>query len=206
MVATDKRPGSVPNRRRSKWAPRDLQKKIALVAFSVGAIVLMFNLQFGFIGLWMIYQSPADTLEGVLQQTKNLMVTQFVVVGLITTLFALWAGLTFFPVAGPIHRFKLFFTEMSSGRWDVACNLRDKDHLQDVKDEINSALGLMVENIKAKHEILSDAREILEKDSTSSTNPKVQDLLARIEEAAVEHSRRFGETEAAKQTEAAAVS
>jgi hypothetical protein len=73
MVETNTGSNSGPNRRRSECAPRDLQKKIALVAFSVGTIGLMFNLQFGLIGLWMIYLNPADTVEGVLQQTKNMM-------------------------------------------------------------------------------------------------------------------------------------
>jgi plasmid stability protein len=98
---------------------------------------------------------------------------------------------------------------MTAGRWDVACNLRDKDHLQDVKDEINNALGLRVTNIRTQHSIFSDAREVLEKSFSSSDRPQVQELLARMEDASVEHSRRFGEAEqtaAAKQTEAAAVS
>ena len=188
-------PDAGRHRRKSKWAPGGTQVKIGSTVFSVAVIVLLLNLQFGVFGLWRIYEQPPATVDLALDQAKYMLVDQFVVLLVAVTVLSIWAARSFFNVFGPIHCFKRYLLSLVDGRWDGTCRNRDGDRLQEMKDAINSAVGLLTGRVKSQHELLQEIRGFLETDrDASSGDRRAAELMARIDAESLEHARRFPET------------
>ena len=186
--------GPSSNRRRSKWVPGQGQLKIAVLTFFVTVIVLLFNLYYCNLGLWLIYKNPAATLEGVLEQTQSMMTKQILLSSMAALLLSILVSLSFYKLLGPIYRFKKYFRDMQTGRWTETCELRKGDELQDVKEAINTTLRLMEERMRKQHDVLVETREVLDELSDVATErDKIRELIAKADAEDAEYSKRFGE-------------
>ena len=190
---TDPR-GPSGNRRRSKWVPGQGQLKIAVLTFFVTVIVLLFNLYYCNLGLWLIYRNPATTLEGVLEQTQGMMTKQILLSSMAALLLSILVSLSFYKILGPIYRFKQYFRQLQTGRWTQACELRKGDELQDVKDAINTTLRLMEERIRSQHDVLVETRQVLDELAGVATErDKIRELIEKVDAEDAEYVKRFGE-------------
>ena len=182
------------NRRRSKWVPGQGQMKIAVLTFFVTVIVLLFNLYYCNLGLWLIYKNPAATLEGVLEQTQSMMTKQILLSSMAALLLSILVSLSFYKILGPIYRFKQYFRQLRTGRWAPDCSLRKGDELQDVNEVINFTLGLMKDRIRSQHGVLVETRQVLDDLSGVATEPdKIRELIEKLDAEDAEYVKRFGE-------------
>lgn len=195
MAQSKTDPGGPPsNRRRSKWVPGQGQLKIAVLTFFVTVIVLLFNLYYCNLGLWLIYKNPATTLEGVLEQTQSMMTKQILLSSMAALLLSILVSLSFYKLLGPIYRFKQYFRQLQTGRWTQACELRKGDELQDVKDAINTTLKLMEDRMRRQHDVLLETRDVLDELSGAVTErDKIRELIAKADAEDAEYEKRFGD-------------
>lgn len=194
MAQSDTNPDD-SNRRRSKWVPGQGQMKIAVLTFFVTVIVLLFNLYYCNLGLWLIYKNPAATLEGVLEQTQSMMTKQILLSSMAALLLSILVSLSFYKILGPIYRFKQYFKQLLTGRWNPECSLRKGDELQDVNDAINTTLGLMKDRLRSQHEVLVETRQVLDDLSGVATEPdKIRELIEKVDVEGAEYVKRFGES------------
>ncbi len=190
------------NRRRSKWVPGQGQMKIAVLTFFVTVIVLLFNLYYCNLGLWLIYKNPAATLEGVLEQTQSMMTKQILLSSMAALLLSILVSLSFYKILGPIYRFKEYFKQLRTGRWASECSLRKGDELQDVNDAINTTLGLMKDRMRRQHDVLVETRQVLDDLSGVATEPdKIRELIEKADLEVAEYEKRFGESGTTKEPE-----
>lgn len=204
MTQSDSGPGqSHSNRRRSKWVPGNGQLKIAVLTFFVTVVVLLFNLYYCNLGLWLIYENPSATLEGVLEQTQDMMSKQILLSSMAALLLSILVSLSFYKILGPIYRFRKYFDDLRIGRWDQSCTLRRGDELQDVSAAITTALGLMQDRMRRQHQVLTEARQALvDLSGAQDGEGKARELLERIDAEASEYERRLGEKVAPEESEA----
>ena len=147
------------NRRRSNWAPGSLQRKIVITTFCVSAVVVLFNIQFSLLCIWLIHQNPSPNTDEFVSQTKSMLFQQLGVTTLAIIPLFIWMGLTFFKVFGPFYRFKKYLLDFPSSRQDVACSLRKTDRLDEIvemKDAINGAINCMTGTIARQDQMLRD--------------------------------------------------
>ncbi len=196
MSQSDTNTDDSSNRRRSKWVPGHGQLKIAVLTFFVTVIVLLFNLYYCNLGLWLIYKNPAATLEGVLEQTQNMMTKQILLSSMAALLLSILVSLSFYKILGPIYRFKQYFRQLQTGRWIQECELRKGDELQDVRDAINTALEVMKERMRSQHDVLLETRQVLDDLIGVATEPdKIRELIEKTDAEDAEYVKRFGANE-----------
>ena len=151
------------NRRKKKLIRSDLQLKIVFITLFVASLVLLINFQMSLAALWSISVQPTGTVESALDQIRHVMVKKFLIsVGMAIPLAVSLGILYSFKFSGPVYRFKKYFLDLVTGRWDERCSLRKGDDLQDVCDAINSAVGTLRERIRESHNTLQDARRVLD--------------------------------------------
>jgi len=150
------------NRRRKKLIRSDLQIKIVFITLFVASLVLLINFQMSLAALWSISIHPMGTVEGTLDLIRHVMVKKFLIsVGMALPL-AVSVGILYsFRFSGPIWRFKKYFSDITTGRWDQRCSLRKGDDLKDVCDSINAGVGALRERVRESHFILQEAQAIL---------------------------------------------
>jgi hypothetical protein len=151
------------NRRKKKLIRSDLQIKIVFITLFVASLVLLINFQMSLAALWSISIQPVGTVESALDLIRHVMVKKFLIsVGMAIPL-AISVGILYsFKFSGPIYRFKKYFGDLVTGRWDARCGLRKGDDLQDVCDSINLAVGTLRERIRESHQVLQEARVVLD--------------------------------------------
>jgi signal transduction histidine kinase len=182
--------------------PGQGQLKIAILTFFVTVIVLLFNLYYCNLGLWLIYKNPSATLEGVLEQTQSMMTKQILLSSMAALLLSILVSLSFYKLLGPIYRFKQYFHQLQTGRWTQSCELRQGDELQDVKEAINTTLRLMEERMRSQHEVLVETRQVLDELAGVTTErDKIRELIAKADAEDVEYAKRFGEIEVTRAPE-----
>jgi methyl-accepting chemotaxis protein len=145
--------------------------------------------------LWSISIQPMGTVESALDQIRHVMVKKFLIsVGMAIPL-AVSVGILYsFKFSGPIYRFKKYFTELVTGRWDERCGLRKGDDLRDVCDAINAGVSTLRERIRESHHLLQESRKAFEEVSyTVDGNGKarIQTLLEKIERERKVFDERF---------------
>lgn len=203
MAQSDTNPDD-SNRRRSKWVPGQGQMKIAVLTFFVTVIVLLFNLYYCNLGLWLIYKNPAATLEGVLEQTQSMMTKQILLSSMAALLLSILVSLSFYKILGPIYRFKQYFRKMQTGSWTETCTLRKGDELQDVSDSINATLECMKVRLRNQHGLLLETRRALDDLSGVATErDKIRELIQKVDAEDAEYVKRFGPNETRQDPEPA---
>ena len=150
------------NRRKQKLIRSDLQLKIVFITLFVATLVLLINFQMSLAALWSISIHPMGTVEGTLDLIRHIMVKKFLISVAMALPLAVSVGILYsFRFSGPIFRFKKYFTELTTGRWDSRCSLRKGDDLKDVCDSINAGVGTLRERIRESHFVLQEAQSVL---------------------------------------------
>jgi methyl-accepting chemotaxis protein len=189
------------NRRKKKLIRSDLQIKIVFITLFVASLVLLINFQMSLAALWSISIQPVGTVESALDQIRHVMVKKFLISVAMAIPLAVSVGILYsFKFSGPIYRFKKYFLELVTGRWDERCSLRKGDDLKDVCDSINAAVGTLRERIRESHHVLQEARRVLDEVSyTVDTNGKarVQSVKEKIDREDRVWKERFPSTTAA---------
>jgi hypothetical protein len=173
------------NRRRKKFIRSDLQLRIVFMSLFVASLVLLINFQMSLAAVWTISSQPALSVEAAMDQVWHELVKKFLISVLLAVPLSVSVGILYsFKFCGPIYRFKKYFTELVTSNWDVRCNLRKGDDLWDVCDAINAGVGVFRERIRESHQILQDARKVLDEVGyTVDENGKsrVQSLKEKID-------------------------
>jgi len=173
------------NRRKKKFVRADLQVKIVFIALFVASLVLLVNFQMSLATLWSISSQPAVSVESAVDEIRHELVKKFLISVALTIPLAISVGIIYsFKFSGPIYRFKKYFSELVTGRWDLPCGLRKGDDLWDVCDAINAAVGTLRERIREDHSTLQETRMVLDEVSyTVDENGKarIQALKEKIE-------------------------
>jgi hypothetical protein len=178
------------NRRKRQFVRSDLQIKIVLVTLFVASLVLLINFQLGLSMLLKISSQPSISAAGILDQMRNELAFTFLVSVAFTIPLSICVGLLYsFRFAGPIHRFKTYFTDLVPGRWDTRCTLRRGDELLDVCDAVNSGVGVLRERIRESHEMLEEAGAVLFALAGSADETGKAKVLAVLEK--IERERRI---------------
>jgi methyl-accepting chemotaxis protein len=172
------------NRRRKKLIRLDLQLKIVFITLFVASLVLLINFQLTLSGLWSISSQLNENtnVNQLLESIKISTIRKFLFSVAMAVPLAGFVGILYsFKFCGPIYKFKKYFTELSTGRWDDRCMLRQGDDLQDVAQSINEGIETLRDRIREDHEILSDVRTFLS-NAVFTLDNESQELLAKIRE------------------------
>ena len=169
-------------RRRKKLVRLDVQVRVILIALCVASLVLLVNFYLTF----MTITNGSAAVTGpvavrlLLDNLRHSILNQFLIsIGLSIPL-AIGIGVLYsFRFAGPIYRFKKYFTELATGRWNVRCSLRQGDDLQDVCDAINAALDPMRKALEESHGILKELLASQGENSEALASVRERILAAR---------------------------
>lgn len=190
--------------RRSRWVRPGLQLRVILAALSVAVLVLLLNYVFLSFSLLEFKNPPSDPAAEVVRRTRSFLFQNTLLsLAAAIPLSVLFGVFVSFRFCGPIFRFKRYFSELLSGRWDRNCQLRKGDNLQDLKEAINATLEAMREMMLEQHELLSEFVRLVEsRRDTIGDHEAVERLLGRSHAHAKEMHMRF-EAEVAAEPEAA---
>ena len=202
----------VKERRRKKLTRVDLQLKIVFITLFVASLVLLVNFQLTLAGLWSISSqlSGGYSVNELLESVKESTIRKFLFSVVMAVPLAGFVGILYsFKFCGPIYRFKKYFTELKSGRWDERCMLRKGDDLQDVAHAINEGMGCLRERIREDQAVLREVESFLS-GAVFKSNLQGEDLVASIRERIVAgrktYEKRFpadGKTEPVPSTSSA---
>lgn len=151
-------------RRKSKLVRLDMQIKVVLVTLFVACLALVINFQLNLVGVWGLKDRlpPNATASDALEGLRLLFVSKLVVAAIITVPLSAAVGIAYsFKFAGPIYRFKRYFGDMISGRWDQHVSLRRGDDLQDLSAAINEAMDQVRARLKEHQELFADLEDLL---------------------------------------------
>ena len=143
-------------RRTGKWAPVGHQKRVAVHTFGVCAVVFLINI-FVLAVVWILSRYPATSIEAVVLKIHAIFWLQVVLFAIAAAVLSLWVGRGLFSTLGPVYRFTKYFEDLSTGFWDVPCELRTSDKLHELKDAINKAIVPLVQKISDQDALLSHA-------------------------------------------------
>lgn len=184
-------------RRKRKLVRIDLQLKIVFVTLFVASLVLLINFQLSLAALWSLSSklTPTMSVAVALEELRRSLIAKFLTsVGIAVPLAAAVGILYSFRFCGPIYRFKKYFTELQSGRWDASCALRTGDDLWDVCDSITGAMSLLQSFLKENQEIVKGIEELQSQGSLvakSESQEKLQGLMERVAAASLVFKQRF---------------
>lgn len=192
-------------KRRQKFIRKDLQLKIIFASLFVALFVLVFSLQVPFIGLWLVQKMSPQSVESIFTLFNKLLLTSLCISMLLTIPLSLWMGVVFsFHFCGPIHRIKMYFDYLLSGRWDKPLSLRETDDLQDVKDSINAFMDRSNNQLRDQHGLLDETRALLLGSLGRQLDPvKVEDLLQKLSAESNRFEARLGEPKGPSKPDAA---
>ncbi len=189
------------NRRRKKLIRLDLQLKIVFITLFVASLVLLINFQLSLAELWSLEEqfSSKYDVDRLLEVIKTATIQKFLFSVAMAVPLAGFVGVLYsFKFCGPIYKFKKYFTELATERWDDRCMLRRGDDLQDVCQAINDGVGAFRDRVRKSHAVLEDVEHFLG-EAAFTVDGKTQALLDRIrtglEEERTEFDARFGGTE-----------
>lgn len=169
-------------KRRKKLVRADVQFRVVLIALLVASLVLLVNFHLSLTAVGGVAAKWSNSLEAglALKELKSCILSRFVLsVGVLVPL-AIGLGVVYsFKFAGPIYKFKKFFTELKTGPWNSRCALRKGDDLQDLCGAINAGLRPMHMFLEDHRDLLRDARELLEQGEPVSPE-KVDEVKRRI--------------------------
>jgi uncharacterized transporter YbjL len=184
-------------RRKRKLVRLDLQLKVVFVTLFVASLVLLINFQLSLAALWSLSGKLTATMSvaAALEELRRSLIGKFLTsVGIAVPLAAAVGILYSFRFCGPIYRFKKYFKEIASGRWDSQCSLRKGDDLQDVCDSIVVAMTLLQDFLKENRGILKEIEEIQNQGlivARGEDLEKVKGLLERVAVANAVFQQRF---------------
>lgn len=184
-------------RKTKRFVRADVQLRVVCIAIAVAAVVLLVNFQ---LCLTTINEVVSRLHEGtklalVAEELRHAAImSAFISIGLAIPMAAAVGVLYSFKFAGPLCRFKRFFSELKTGRWDVSCKLRQGDDLQDLCEELNAALGSFQGFLRENRQALENAREILRPSAAAtarSSQPGIEVTVARLDALLAVHNERF---------------
>jgi hypothetical protein len=185
------------NRRTKKFIRADVQVKIVFIALFVACLALLVNFQMSLATLWAISSQPGPTVEGTLDTIRQELVVKFLITVALTIPLSICVGILYsFRFCGPLYRFKKYFDELVDGSWETRCALRKGDDLWDICDSINAGMGNLREQIREDHQILQEAREVLDQvryTVDEAGKGRIQALRERIDGESRTWSQRFPE-------------
>jgi len=130
------------------------------------------------LGLKMIYRSETYGLAEIGFMLK--------LDAIFIVLFAIAMGIYFLllshRIAGPAYRVEKSLQRMIEGDYGFSVNLREKDYLKHVADDLNNLLKVLNDNKKNLNMTLEDIQKLKSIISSSNTSSKVHDLVNQIEE------------------------
>lgn len=185
-------------RRRKKLVRLDLQIRVACIALIVTSIVVFVNFHLSVSAV----ATKASSVQGSLQAAilvdelwRSIMVRSLVSLALAIPIAMAVAVVYSFNFAGPLYRFKQYFTGLVVGPWDSPCRLRKGDDLQDICQAINGGLDSFRAVLREQQAILASAREILQEQVGEGQNApeRVAELLARVDAVQASFAARFPE-------------
>jgi hypothetical protein len=193
--STQAKPLHRKNQRKQKLIRNDVQLKVVFITLFVASLVLLINFQLSFAALWSLQSEiTANTSVTLMLETiRRSLVSKFLVTVAVAIPLAAAVGILYsFKFSGPIHRFKLHFQNLWTGRWDQPCRLRTGDDLVDVCDALNSAVDA-VNEVVVRNDAVLRSLQALGRDGTlsSSDDAKLQDLLAQADQAVAGNQERI---------------
>ena len=174
----------VKNRRRKKLTRVDLQLKIVFITLFVASLVLLVNFQLTLAGLWSISSQLTGgySVNELLESVKASTIRKFLFSVVLAVPLAGFVGILYsFKFCGPIYRFKKYFTELKTGRWDERCMLRKGDDLQDVALAINDGIDCLRGRIRQDQAVLQEVEAFLSS-AVFTSDLEGDALLASIRE------------------------
>jgi hypothetical protein len=183
------------NRRRRKFIWPELQLRLAIQALFITLPILLLNFVLLYTDALNYQRTLVPPADAAVVQMLGVIFHDFLISLVIAVPFTIGVGILYsFPFCGPIYRFNKFLADLTHGRWDGQCTLRDGDRLQELKNNLNNALQLMAGRVYMQHELLQEARAILEDSSTTvADQEKLRNLIKGIESNSAEVAQRFGE-------------
>ena len=182
------------NKRRRKFIWPELQLRIALQTLFITLPILLLNFLLLYSDSLNYQRLLAPPADAAVVHMLGIIFHDFLISLAIAIPFSIGVGILYsFPFCGPIYRFNRFLADLVDGRWDTKCTLRDGDRLQEVKDNLNNALHLLAGRVYTQHELLQEARTILEHAGTTVPDQqKLRNLLKEIAADSAEVAQRFG--------------
>jgi hypothetical protein len=194
MSGTTKAPRRI---RRRKFIRADLQLKVIFIALFTAATVLLVNYQLTLLGFLEITEriSATQSVNQLFRIIQETTISKFLMsVYIAVPIAAIVAVLYSFAFAGPIYKFKKYFTDLRDGRWDEPLTLRKRDDLRDVGEAMNNALVRFRERIREDQATLQEMKAFLN-NAVFTTDDSSQQLLgeiqARIEASEASFAKRF---------------
>jgi hypothetical protein len=189
-------PATTPgkNKRRRKFILRDLQLSIALHTLFVAVPILLLNFLLTHSDTVKYLQETSTSADTAVIELSSTMFKDFLIALAISVPFAVGVGILYsFTFCGPLFRFNKYLTGLLTGRWDRPCTLREGDKLQDLRDSINNAVGLMAKRVHSQYELLRDVRAALGEPAPG--DGPFQELIQRIDQEQAEVAPRFDDAD-----------
>jgi hypothetical protein len=185
------------NRRRRKFIRPDMQLKVVFITLFVSSLTLVVQMRTGLASIDEISRNLTEelTVFQVLSYIEASTIRGLFLSMLVALPLAVACGVLYsFRFAGPVYRFQEYFSQLCGGRWDVRCNLRKNDHLQDVAESINGAIDDARDRMCEDQSILQDVKHLLT-NTVFTTDEASRELVAglqvRIQAAEEDFERRF---------------
>ena len=181
------------SRRRRMFILPELQLKVVLLVLLIVLPMLMLNFVLVFNDFW---SSSGENEGTTYAQTRALswsIFKSFVISMAIAVPFCIAAGIVLsFRFGGPLYRFHLFLRGIAREPWDAVCNLRKGDNLTFLRDDINDAVAVFTNRIRAQHALLQTTCALLDRPETTE-DVRVRDLLAVIRADCAATAERLGD-------------
>jgi hypothetical protein len=186
------------NRRKTKFIRPDMQLKVIFITFFVASFVLLIDFQLCLSGLWSLSTRVGGTaaVDLALEEMRLTLIRKFLVAFGLAIPLSVCVGILYtFRFSGPIHRFKLYFGQLASGRWDARCELREADQLRDVCERINAGVDVLRTQILKDLRLLQDARDVLDRAPAPAeprASEEIRSLRSRLDVEIAFHEERLG--------------
>ena len=188
-------------RRKRKLVRMELQLKVVFVTLFVASLVLLINFQLSLASLWSLSSrlTGATSIASALEELRRSLIGKFLIsVGIAVPLAAAVGILYSFRFCGPIYRFKKYFKELLTGRWDTRCFLRQGDDLQDVCESIRLAMDSVQQFLRENRAIVDGLTQLGAEGGLRAEGvaaEKLRIVMAQAQAAARTYQERFPEPE-----------
>jgi hypothetical protein len=183
------------NRRKRKLIRLDLQLKIVFITLFVASLVLLINFQLTLAGLWSLSNQflESRSVDLLLESIRDSTIQKFLISVSIAVPLAASVGILYsFKFCGPLYKFKKYFTELQSGRWDERCMLRKGDDLQDICEAINAGIDGFRDRLRRNHSLLQEVKAFLGEVAITADG-RAQARLRQIQEEIETEARLYRE-------------
>ncbi len=193
MMSNDAKVKKNEVRRRKLFILPELQLKVVLLVLLIVLPMLMLNFMLVFNDFWASGGASDGATYAQARAISWSIFKSFMISIIIAVPFCIAAGIVLsFRFGGPLYRFHCFLRGLAQQRWDAVCKLRKGDNLTFLRDDINAAVAVFADRIRAQQALLQTTCALLDRPECGD-DARLKDLLAAIRADCAVTAEKLGE-------------